>query len=172
MVNPLSRLLTFGEVATLLGYVGERAARRVRRWLLAQPWADEVLVLWQGRKGALSRSRAHYRVSLAALREHVPQLKPRRDEALVAAREAVAELEESFEATREQVEAIARETGQRLRAAAQDLGSVRAEVRTLRTIVQPSLPFPVAPPAAPAAGPGVPQPAPAIPPQTRPGGRR
>lgn len=138
MVNQgarLSRLLTFVEVADLLGETGPRRGRKVRRWIERQSWAAEVLVFWSGTRGAYHRSRQHYRVSLAALREHAPQLRPRRDEALDAAREAVAELEEEVEQTREQLEALARETGQRLRAADQRIAALAARP------AQGSLPF-------------------------------
>lgn len=110
-VPPLSKLLTFGEVATLLGYEGDRAARRVRRWLLAQDWRDEVLVLWTGRPGSGRRERPRYRVSLTGLRTHVPALRPRREEAVELVREAVEGLEEGLDEARDDLRTVAREAG-------------------------------------------------------------
>lgn len=118
----LSRLLTFAEVADLLGEEGNDRVRRVRRRLLAHTNAAEMLVRIgnsnpahrrDGRSGAYG---VRYRVSLEALREFIPQLRARTDDLVTVVREELEGLEEQIVVARQETRIVAAESGRRIKA--------------------------------------------------------
>ena len=108
---PLSKMVTFLEAATMLGFTPPRAGRKVYRWIMRQPWADHVLVPLH----APNARQKHYRLSVAALKAHAPQLRPKRDELEAMLREAVEEIEDEVQDVREEVQTALRVIGTKLR---------------------------------------------------------
>lgn len=115
MTPPLAKLITFVEAADMLGFREPRRGRKVFRWIHRQPWADKVLVLLS----APDATRKNYRLSVAALRAHAPQLRPRQDELATMVREAVEEVREAVEddvqEVREDLQTFARVTAAKVR---------------------------------------------------------
>lgn len=107
----LSRVITFVEAADLLGFTEPRRGRKVYRWIHRQPWADKVLVALH----APGAKRGTWRLSVAALRAHAPQLRPKRDELAAMVREAVEQIEDEVQDVREEVQTMTRVVGEKVR---------------------------------------------------------
>jgi HAMP domain-containing protein len=114
----LSRLVTFAEVAQLLGEKGHgRAAeKRVRRRLLAHPSAEHF-VLRHGRT---------YFVSLANLRVYIPQLRDAEVDTIALVRKELEEIDEKLTDMRDEIGAVAAECGRRVRAIEVTLAAMSA----------------------------------------------
>jgi hypothetical protein len=105
MAKPkMSRLMTLQEVARgLLGMDGQWAWRKLLRQIQRIERRDNVRILVVHGQGSHRR----YYVTLATLREHVPDFFYRRDEAQERLREYQEELEERMERIREEMRIVA-----------------------------------------------------------------
>lgn len=128
------RLLTFGEVASLLGEQGPEAARRVRRRLLNHPNAEHILVRLGNqnpvhRSDGTSRANgARYLVSLSALRLYLPQTRDHASDVANAVREELEGLDDKVQEARAEVRAVAKLAGEKIR-------RLEAQVEHLTSVV-------------------------------------
>jgi hypothetical protein len=138
----LTPLLTFADVARLVGDTDADAVRRWRRRLLRDSNAPRFIVRVSSRG---SGKRAHYRVALAPLQEYLPQLRDHHDATIAAARravsEAMTEVVERIDGVVQDLEALGAETGRRLRDGVVRMSAVEARVTELEKRGQGRLGF-------------------------------
>lgn len=106
----LSRQMSLRELANMMGYEGRWAPERLKRQLLRLEKENGVQLMTRLNKGHGRR----YVVHLSVLREHVPALFYRRDEAVEALREYVEEWDERLTRVRDEITAVARLAGERI----------------------------------------------------------
>jgi SAM-dependent MidA family methyltransferase len=107
----MSRQLSIREVADLLQMEGRFRQLALIRQLKKLEQTRGVKILIESGSGRGKR----YRVTLATLREHHPDLFYRRDEVVEHMREYIEELDERFDAVTDKVQALAQVTGEKFR---------------------------------------------------------
>ncbi len=124
-MTALSKLLTFAEVADLLGEKGSNRVRRVRERLMSHAAADEIIVRLGNRNpthrsdGKAGAYGSRYLVSLSALRTHMPQVRDAANDIVPIVRaevtSALRELDEQVTELRSDFDALGTEVGKRVR---------------------------------------------------------